>query len=67
MKTGPQLEALATREPEIRLRRVDVVSWDSAVATRYSIRSLPTLWLYHDGRRVADNAAATMQKLASAR
>lgn len=50
---GPQLEALTSRRPDVRLRIVDIESWDSPVARQYEVRRLPWLWLYRDGRRVS--------------
>ena len=47
---GPQLEALANQHAAVKLRRVDIVSWSSAVAKQHAIRSLPTIWLYEDGK-----------------
>ena len=43
------MEALTRRRPDVRLRRIDVESWDSPVARHYRVRSLPLLWLYRDG------------------
>ena len=60
---GPQLEALAKESDRLKLRKVDVVSWDSPVAQRYRIRSLPTLWLYIDGERVETDARAALERL----
>ena len=45
------------------MRKVDVESWDSAVAQQYRIRSLPTLWLYEDGQRVASDTREVLSRL----
>lgn len=42
----PQLEALVHRLGTIRLRKIDIASWDSEVAQQHDIRSIPQLWLY---------------------
>ena len=36
----------------MRLRIVNIGSWDSAAAQAHGIRSLPQLWLYVDGKLV---------------
>lgn len=43
---GPQLEALAHSNAAVRVRKIDVVSWDSPVSSQHGIRSLPHLVLY---------------------
>jgi len=60
------LAALAEQHPKVKLRRVDVVGWNSAVAEQDEIRQLPTLWLYEDGELVTKDSrevAARLQKL----
>jgi hypothetical protein len=46
------LEALLAERPYLRLRRIDVKSWDSAVAQQHDIRQLPQLWLYAGKERL---------------
>ena len=48
---APQLEALAKSNETLRLRKIDIGSWDSEVAQRYGIRSLPSVWIY-DGKKL---------------
>jgi thioredoxin-like negative regulator of GroEL len=63
---GPQLEALAKQNPLVKLRTIDIGRWDSPVAEQYSIRSLPTVWLYEDGElysKSRDKVAARLQEL----
>jgi thioredoxin-like negative regulator of GroEL len=57
------LEALARINPRVKLRVVDVGSWESAVAQQYSIRSLPTVWLYEDGEVYSKDLKTILQKL----
>ena len=47
----------------VYLRIVDIGSWDSAVAEQFGIRSLPTVWIYEDGKVVAKDRASVMAKL----
>lgn len=60
---GPQLEALTQRRSDVRLRIVDIESWDSPVAQQYSVRRLPWLWLYQDGRRVSTDTREVLGML----
>lgn len=64
---GPQLEALTRRRTDVRLRIVDIESWDSPVALQYSVRRLPSLWLYRDGRRVSTDTREVVGMLSSLR
>jgi hypothetical protein len=45
------LEALIRERENVRLRKIDIVSWESPVARQFNIRRLPTLMLY-DGRQL---------------
>lgn len=50
-------QAARQLEPEFRLAKVNTEQ-ESALATRYGIRSIPTLALFRDGREVARQAGA---------
>jgi thioredoxin-like negative regulator of GroEL len=52
---------------DVRLRVVDIASWDSPVAKQYGIRRLPTLWLFRDGREVSRDTAAVLRELSALR
>jgi thioredoxin 2 len=55
---APQFEqAAAMLEPEFRLVKVNT-EVEQSLATRYGIRSIPTLKLLHNGREVATQAGA---------
>ena len=62
-----QLEALAQQRSDVRLRIIDIGSWDSAVARQNNIRSLPTLWLFDDGELVATDGREVVGKLSELR
>jgi hypothetical protein len=62
---GPQLAALVRRQPQLKLRRVDVVNWGSPVAEQYSIRCLPTLWLYENGSLASKDSDVVLTRLAA--
>ena len=55
---APQFEQAATElEPEVRLAKVDTEA-AQGTAARFSIRSIPTLMLFRDGREIARQAGA---------
>lgn len=65
-KLGPRLLAATQRRPDVRVRVVDIVSYDSDVAKQYDIEEVPALWLYRDGRLVATDADTVWRLLDAA-
>jgi len=59
------LEALAHQYPHVKLRIVDVVSWESAVAKQHAIRSLPMIWLFEDGELYSKDREEIADRLTS--
>jgi thioredoxin-like negative regulator of GroEL len=59
------LEALANNRADIRLRIVDIGSWDSAIAQQCRIRSLPSLWLFEDGELVSKETREVVAALST--
>ena len=57
------MEAIAKERQDVQLRIIDIDSWSSEVAQQYSIRRLPTLWLYEDGNLVTKDTNETVTKL----
>jgi thioredoxin-like negative regulator of GroEL len=53
VQLGPQLEALIQNTADYRLVKIDIGSWQSAVARQYRVESLPTLLLF-DGDQLVD-------------
>lgn len=49
--------AAQTLEPDVRLGKLDTEA-ESAIATRYGIRSTPTMILFAHGREIARQASA---------
>jgi thiol-disulfide isomerase/thioredoxin len=45
-RVGPVLDDLARRRPDLAVRKINIVSWDSPVARQYGITVLPHLKLY---------------------
>src|SRR4030095_1428385 len=46
---SPSLEQMARTDPEIALRKIDIVNWNTAVLKQYNIRSLPQVNIYNGG------------------
>ena len=44
---SPALERLAQTDVEIALRKIDIVNWDSPVATQYHVNVLPQVDVYN--------------------
>jgi thiol-disulfide isomerase/thioredoxin len=49
---SPSLEQMARTDPEIALRKIDIVNWDTAVAKQHNIRSIPQVNVYNRGGRL---------------
>jgi len=45
-RMSPKLELLATQDPEVYLRKVDIVKWGTEVALQYNIQSIPHIYVY---------------------
>ena len=44
---SPRLEQMAASDPQIALRKIDIVSWKTAVARQFTIDSLPLVSIYN--------------------
>jgi thiol-disulfide isomerase/thioredoxin len=49
---SPSLEQMARTDPEIALRKIDIVNWKTAVVKQYNIRSIPQVNIYNRGGRL---------------
>src|SRR5438874_12525224 len=49
---SPSLEQMARTDPEIALRKVDIVNWNTAVVRQYNIHSIPHVNVYNRGGRL---------------
>jgi thioredoxin 1 len=52
---APVLESFAARRPDLSVVKLDIDEAPS-IASRYSVRSVPTLMLFKDGKPVASQA-----------
>jgi thiol-disulfide isomerase/thioredoxin len=51
-QVSPSLEQMARTDPEIALRKIDIVNWNTAVAKQYNIHSIPQVNVYNRGGRL---------------
>ncbi len=58
------MEAIIRKRGTVRLRKSDVVSWDSEVSQQFGIRRLPTLRLYDGTRLVSEDTRDVVRTLA---
>jgi len=49
---SPHLEQMASSDPEIAVRKIDIVNWKTAVARQYHIGSIPQVNVYNRGGRL---------------
>jgi thiol-disulfide isomerase/thioredoxin len=49
---SPSLEQMATNDPEVALRKIDIVNWRTAVAQQFNIRSIPQVYVYNRSGRL---------------
>ena len=59
-KLAPKLAQLVEERPFVRLRLIDIDSWDSPIVQRYGIRSIPQLWLYDGKTRLTEDLGRAM-------
>jgi thiol-disulfide isomerase/thioredoxin len=46
---SPGLEQMANSDPEVALRKIDIVNWNTSVVRQYNIRSIPHVEVYNRG------------------
>lgn len=61
---SPALEGLATQDPDVYLRKVDIVNWESDVATQYGLRSIPNVRVYDRRGRLVGEPTASVPAVA---
>jgi thiol-disulfide isomerase/thioredoxin len=63
-RLSPSLEQMARTDPEIALRKIDIVNWKTAVVKQYNIRSIPHVNVYNrSGRLVGTVVGADAQEV----
>jgi thioredoxin 1 len=46
-RLSPSLEQMATSDPEVALRKIDIVNWRTAVVQQFNIHSIPQVNIYN--------------------
>jgi thioredoxin-like negative regulator of GroEL len=55
---------MARTDPEIALRKIDIVNWKTAVAKQYNVRSIPQVNVYNrSGRLVGTVVGANVEEI----
>jgi thiol-disulfide isomerase/thioredoxin len=63
---SPSLEQLASNDPEVALRKIDIVNWRSAVVQQFNIHSIPQVNVYdRSGRLVGTVVGPDFEKVKS--
>jgi thioredoxin 1 len=63
---SPSLEQMAMTDPEIALRKIDIVNWRTAVAQQFNIHSIPQVNVYdRSGRLVGTVLGVDLEKIKS--
>jgi thiol-disulfide isomerase/thioredoxin len=63
---SPSLEQMARSDPEIALRKIDIVNWKTAVVQQFNIHSIPQVNIYdRSGRLVGTVLGVDFQKVKS--
>jgi thiol-disulfide isomerase/thioredoxin len=65
-RLSPNLEQMAKNDPEIALRKIDIVNWRTAVAQQFNIHSIPQVNVYdRSGRLVGTVVGVDFDKVKS--
>jgi thiol-disulfide isomerase/thioredoxin len=65
-RLSPSLEQMARSDPEIALRKIDIVNWKTAVAQQFNIHSIPQVNIYgRSGRLVGTVLGVDFEKVKS--
>jgi thiol-disulfide isomerase/thioredoxin len=54
-RLSPSLEQMAQIDPEVALRKIDIVRWGTPVARQFNIHSVPQVNVYDRGGRLVGN------------
>jgi thioredoxin-like negative regulator of GroEL len=63
-RLSPSLEQMARSDPEIALRKIDIVNWKTAVVQQFNIHSIPQVNVYdRSGRLVGAVLGVDFEKV----
>ena len=65
-RLSPSLEQMARSDPEIALRKIDIVNWKTAVVQQFNIHSIPQVNVYdRSGRLIGTVVGVDFEKVKS--
>ena len=65
-RLSPSLEEMAGSDPEIALRKIDIVNWRTAVAQQFNVHSIPQVNVYdRSGRLIGTVLRADFERVKS--
>jgi len=65
-RLSPRLEQMMRTDPEIALRKIDIVNWNTAVARQFNVHSIPQVNVYdRSGRLVGTVVGVDFEKVKS--
>ena len=65
-RLSPSLEQMARSDPEIALRKIDIVNWKTAVVQQFNIHSIPQVNIYdRSGRLIGTVLGVDFEKVKS--
>ena len=65
-RLSPSLEQMTRTDPEIALRKIDIVNWNTAVARQFNVHSIPQVNVYdRSGRLVGTVVGVDFEKVKS--
>jgi thiol-disulfide isomerase/thioredoxin len=56
---SPSLEQMARSDPDIALRKIDIVNWRTPVARQFSLQSIPQVNIYDRGGRLVGSVVGS--------
>lgn len=62
-KVRPQIQAMASDSFSIALREIDIVNWDSPVASQYKIKSIPYFFVFGTNGRLIEMGSRISKSL----
>jgi thioredoxin 1 len=55
---GPILETMAGNDPDVVLRKIDIVNWETPVVKQHGIRSVPNVRVFgKDGKQIGQSSS----------
>ncbi|MGB0372346.1 MAG: thioredoxin family protein [Opitutales bacterium] len=62
-KMEPELKKIIAANPDVALRKVDIVNWDTPVVDQFKIRSIPNVWVFDKGGKLVGKPTSSMGQI----